>query len=77
MQTSAKSSGKLRCFQVVCFARVLLLDDSVNFPFLDAWLHSITASALSWRQIPSEQISLAGLLSWFDRQRRWIPVNKT
>ena len=45
MQTSAKSSGKLSCFQVVCFARVLL-DDSVNFPFLDAWPHSITASAL-------------------------------
>ena len=61
MQTSAKSSGKLRYFQVVCFARVLLLDDSVNFHFLDAWLHSITGSAWSWPQIPSEQISLARL----------------
>ena len=58
IQTSAKS-GKLRCFQVVCFARVLLPDDSVNFLFLDAWLHSITASVLGRRQILSEQIILA------------------
>ena len=50
-QASLFSSG------LVCSC--LLPDDSVSFLFLDAWLHSRTASVLSRRQIISEQISLA------------------